>query len=730
MASLTTNLASLVSKRNVDMHSHTLSRSIEKISSGRRTVRPGDDPTSLAISNKMKANISALRQAGRNVSQGASMLQIAAGSLSQTAELLTRLKTLAVRVANDSFSSTERSLADTDFQGVIEQINSVAENTRMGSISLLTSPPGRVVFENRSSSSRGLNAVANAFTGNLVESLSSGHIQHTWKDRPGDVKVDIDTDTQTVSLVIGDEVYEASSVVESSNPMIFTSRTHEDNRFAIEVDANATAVVTSNDLAVSLTSLFQGSTLLIGHQETVTNAAAHAAFEAPEELIDLARTSGNVFGAVANVAVNGTNGDYTVSMDIGGETFQGSGIVVTNHGRLELVSTQNSGNRLSLNFSNDTQTITDAASFEGALNVVLQNADFSIGDEAVGNGLGTTTAFANSVNARLSKGFIDGASRDMDIKRVGNDLYDITLKVGDREFVHESFSSSQAMLRLVDTKNSDNIIAIDVIDQTAVTTQQALTNELNTLFGFDLDPSYGTVNFISASGANGKHNGIHAGKTPSFRADAMSKPGKYAFSYDADDKVFRLTDGHQVWERALKENSANRRNGTYDVHFANGINVYLGEEENKFSENIGISQTTFTVGLGDRRTFEFQISDRPGDDLKINIASTTVSALGLENLTITNFDKAGEAFPRIEHAINVVNTSLAMIGAAQGQFDHTQSALGIQIENTQNALSTFEDVDLSQEIIKMTAAESQVQAAVSMLTQANQLSQNLLRLLP
>ena len=144
MMSVTTNSAALTAQRYVHDAGAAASSSIAKMSSGSRIVKPSDDAASLAISNKLSANIGSLEQAARNAAQGASLLQVANGALDQIGEMLSRMKVLASQVNNGALSSTERLFAQEEFDNLRTQIPNTATETRWNGVSLLTGGVGGV----------------------------------------------------------------------------------------------------------------------------------------------------------------------------------------------------------------------------------------------------------------------------------------------------------------------------------------------------------------------------------------------------------------------------------------------------------------------------------------------------------------------------------------------------------------------------------------------------------
>jgi len=137
MLSATTNTAALTAQRFLSQSSDAASSSIAKMSSGSRIVKASDDASSLAIGNKLRADIAALTQAGRNASQGASLLQVTNGALDRIGDILTRLKTLSTQVINGTLSVNERQFAQQEFGQLVTQIDEISAQTRWNNVSML-----------------------------------------------------------------------------------------------------------------------------------------------------------------------------------------------------------------------------------------------------------------------------------------------------------------------------------------------------------------------------------------------------------------------------------------------------------------------------------------------------------------------------------------------------------------------------------------------------------------
>ncbi len=139
-----TNVASLNAQRNLFNTGVKLNKSLEKLSSGLRINRAGDDAAGLAISESLKSDIRALQQASRNANDGISMVQTAEGSLNEISSIAIRLRELAEQAANGTVGSAERAFLDGEFQALVSEITRITDTTEFNGTYLLNGTGGTV----------------------------------------------------------------------------------------------------------------------------------------------------------------------------------------------------------------------------------------------------------------------------------------------------------------------------------------------------------------------------------------------------------------------------------------------------------------------------------------------------------------------------------------------------------------------------------------------------------
>ena len=131
------NMNALNAHRNMNVNNTNAGKSMEKLSSGLRINRAGDDAAGLAISEKMRRQIRGLEQSSRNASDGISMIQTAEGALNETTNILQRMRELAVQASNDTNTESDRNEIQKEIDALTEEVDRIANNTEFNTQKLL-----------------------------------------------------------------------------------------------------------------------------------------------------------------------------------------------------------------------------------------------------------------------------------------------------------------------------------------------------------------------------------------------------------------------------------------------------------------------------------------------------------------------------------------------------------------------------------------------------------------
>ena len=131
------NIMAMNSYRNLGVNNGALSKNLEKLSSGYRINRAGDDAAGLAISEKMRAQIAGLDQAQKNAQSGINLVKTAEGALTEVHDMLNRMVTLASQSANGTYTATDREKLQAEVDALIEEIDRIADNSNFNGTKLL-----------------------------------------------------------------------------------------------------------------------------------------------------------------------------------------------------------------------------------------------------------------------------------------------------------------------------------------------------------------------------------------------------------------------------------------------------------------------------------------------------------------------------------------------------------------------------------------------------------------
>lgn len=132
------NMSALFAQRTQKFNNLATQGNIEKLSSGLRINRAGDDASGLAVSEKMRSQIRGLNQAERNAADGISLIQTAEGYLQETQDIVQRLRELAVQSSNGIYTAEDRMQIQVEVSQLVDEINRVASHAQFNGMNLLT----------------------------------------------------------------------------------------------------------------------------------------------------------------------------------------------------------------------------------------------------------------------------------------------------------------------------------------------------------------------------------------------------------------------------------------------------------------------------------------------------------------------------------------------------------------------------------------------------------------
>jgi flagellin len=351
---IVSNYAANVANRYLTKADAAASSSLAKLSAGTRVLGAKDDAASLAIGSRLNAEVQAQKQAKVNAGQATSMLQIADGAMSKVNDILVRMKTLAVQAGSGQLSDTERSMLDTEYQSLTQEIDRIAQDTEFNGTSLV----------NGSSTTT---TTLNGFSGSNIQA-ADGFASIKFGNDVGDAMVTVSYDSTTDVLTLTNKTTGESQGVAIGNTAIGTNETQTVNfdELGIVVELNS-AFDKSTDIATASASYTASGTNQTGVISAAITIGGGLNAESEADGAILAKvTSG---AATINAA---TASASVVSLD----GFSASGVDLSATGSQSLTLTNSASESITLNFNVTTALVSTTGNSSLSLATVLPNSVF------------------------------------------------------------------------------------------------------------------------------------------------------------------------------------------------------------------------------------------------------------------------------------------------------------------------------------------------------------------
>lgn len=683
------NMASLNTYNKLSTNNSNSSKALEKLSSGLRINRAGDDAAGLAISEKMRGQIRGLDQASRNAQDATSMLNTAEGNLSETHSILQRMKELATQAANDTNVGVDRNEIQKEINQLTSEINRIGNTTEFNTQKLLNGGGSVATSLSVTTTTEG-GAAGKVSAINTLSSSKTGKALAT-------IQV---TSTDVFKLNI-----EAQSVGTDLNGWTFTidATTNASAGTSSVTKSGATALTLALDVttginAAQIQSLINNSGLVTDPVNvTLTDATTGA------------QVAGNLGGSFSAA--------LTSSAAIGGDTAETRGV-----------------------YTFDVQNAFVNAADKFVLRLPDANTPDSFADITL---VATTTAFTDDVNGFA--GFAIGTAADrFDVNTQANNiknalasltavsnLYDVGVSNG-KITLTEKTAQTQGMGMTLQSTTSQAV-------QGVMTYTHSTQNIVQTGGKFNIDGV--DINVVDGSGANDAAD-VAAGKaviyatTDTYSAQITKLTTAITNNSQLNAKYSAAGNGAGVL--TLTQTAGNEK---ADAAVLTGYSKAGNGFEAKFQVGANTAQS-MTIQINDMRAKALEVSGitAGGSITASNGAVATFKSTkevtdGTNNtsveyaLDVSSHDKATAAISVIEDAIESVSAERSKIGAYTNRLEHTVANLTTSSENLTAAESRIRDVDMAKEMMNFQKNNILSQAAQAMLAQANQQPQGVLQLL-
>ncbi len=675
------NIMAMNAYRNYNTNTSALAKNLEKLSSGYKINRAGDDAAGLAISEKMRAQITGLNAAQKNVKDGISLVKTAEGAMQEVQDMLNRMEYLATQSANGTYDNeVDRANLQKEVTALKSEINRIADSANFNGIKLLDG-----------SLSNGTSGVSNGAPLDMVAVNNSDSVSSASKDgqRPNaatGAEFVVTVGSRGTLAGLGATNLTGSALGTGTVSDLFDAFDEDGNQIDL---TDATAIASGDTVTVTLVAKQQGalgSTAMTALKGTLTGATG---------VTNVAETDGTDIGSDT---AGGTRAVYKVNFKdlsaiqggekftIGNKTFQftmdanataPTGVNLIDISGLDLKNGTNDA------YKKLKEKILDAVEDTNVGLVGTGAGKFSLSSKNSGsnNPDDFTLTITSNDKGLAANGFKDPQHDQNSL------AFDVDFKPAEVYANTGVGRHAQAVYDLGDIGVGDKITiggkTIELIDKHDENAQKA-----------DAEVASGKLTLKEFKDKDMLNKAL---QSMGYKEGRVEVKGSKIFvqKSEADDTTAA------AWSKGLGKVTLEKGSGT-DGSAAgedNGLTLQIGDTADSFNQ--------LNVAIGDMHT----------------------KALGIDALNISNIEGAQGAIQTIKDAINNVSSVRGDLGAIQNRLEHTQNNLSVMAENIQDAESTIRDTDVAEEMMKYTKNNILIQSAQAMLAQANAVPQGVLQLL-
>ena len=383
------NIAALNTHRQLNSATNAQTKSMEKLSSGLRINRAGDDAAGLAISEKMRAQVRGLDQASSNAQDGISMLQTAEGALNETHDILQRMRELSVQSANDTNTDADRESINTEISQLKDEIDRIGDTTEFNTKKLIDGSIGANKLPGTDNAAVISSALGKetAATAASVSAVATGTITAS-----GDTTLNLKIDGANIDVVLDGDAYKAFDDTTNVNTKDYAAKLQEDINKAIadynkanETNIANVSVTASADQdgTISIKSGSVGETSTV---DIIDNAASESlgltdAGDGTETVS--AKGNEGVFSAAGAAAVNAIAADDTIKLTVDGTEIEVELTTVGTKDDYDATTTGKGMDQLAKDLAADINAKIDEYNGTVASDKQLANVSISVKDGAL-----------------------------------------------------------------------------------------------------------------------------------------------------------------------------------------------------------------------------------------------------------------------------------------------------------------------------------------------------------
>ena len=689
--SINTNIAAYYAQANISIASRLAAASVSRLSSGNRIVLAADDVAALATGTSLATTVSALRTALTNAAQGTSLLQVADGALAQITSILQRQKAIAQQAGSGSLTDSDRAFLNQEFQALTDEIDRISSSTNFNGVNLIDGGlSGSTAITTDTS-----DGTSTANASNTILTFATAVPAEGDTVTIAGVTVTFTTAAPGTSGAVGKVSVGSSVANTAANLAAFLNETGDPHFANLHFEAS-------------------GATVLVNYTGGTLNGTVSITVSADPT------TAANLTSANATIAPQSAAGGLGVER----VTYSGeiTGSLLVNAG----TTAQTAGQALNVT------DVEDNAAFIGALgtgSIGSIEGTYSTTDTAV------FSLQVGDITYSTVATDITSAGAVVSLTFIGKDQYGAT-KGGqfvlnlNGSAITASSITSQATLDPIVTQLNQALS--DISFQQNRDIYSFTTSNIVELGGIEVANLTGlTVDFNSDDFSNAKISSVSITAPTSGGTDAV-------IEVVINGEIYRSISGigNQIEQSKLLA-LQNVNDPSKVVTIVTGITEISGSSTTvldlatqekadavaaALEEAFGLDETD--AGLS------FQIGTAASDVLGVTIGDSGSSALfGGVTLDVLTQENAATASAAVSEAIESVTSIRASVGALESRFNFASANLQSAVQNQDAARSELLDTDIATEATAYATQQVKLQAGISVLAQANQQLQSLLKLI-
>lgn len=628
------NISAVIVNDQLLRNENSVAASVKRLSSGLKFNDAKDNPSGMAISFKMQAQINALNRASLNATDGNSMVETIDGAMGEMNEVLQRIRELCVQAANETNGMEDLEAIQQEIDALKEEVNRISSATEFNGKTLLDGSLDRRTY---------VTAMDGADKVSMFDKITN--------------------------VIVSDELQAG------------------DYRVTIEDPASHAAFVSESKAIPS------GGTVITEDMAGVINInGAKAEIKAgmtADDVYKAIRDAGNT-GWVNVFVTNGNPASIEgYEEDAGGFAFGGKKLafVSQNYGSDENITVTCSNSKLAdvLGFSdiNTVVVVEKTAKIKGTgtITTTTKNNNSDVLDVASGTVKGSGTIYINGFPAKITDGM-----------------------TADAAYAEIQKAAAETNVKLTPAANFNfgdplSFVAANNTDKLTITYENGNIGEL---FGFS-DPVLNEEIISIEYKVEEKGNDAEV-------SIKETQNGQQVNHSEYTGQAVVKTTGNQVviTDKSGFEMSFEVRG---DVAYGNGNSVEI------------------TIEATDIGTLQLQIGANEDQEMAVRVPVLNTRSLYMDDLDVTKIKGADRGMVTMDKAISIVSAARSLMGAYENRLDYVKSGLDATEEDMTTAISRLGDVDMAQEMTEYTNANVLTQASISVLSQANDLPQQVLSLL-